>query len=58
MPYAYYGGEINGIASGFLREQVKAQFYVNGLNREGNSDWLSLCIVGPNPLYLRVLRFP
>lgn len=52
------GGGMNGIAFGFLREPVKAQLYVNGLNREGNSDWPSLCIVGPKPLDFRVLQFP
>jgi len=36
MPYAYYGGEINGIASAFLREQVEPQLYVNGLDSKRN----------------------
>lgn len=51
-------GKINGTVFGFHIEQLTPQLHVNELKRERNSDWLSLCIVGLKPLYLRVLQFP
>lgn len=49
MPYAgddTWEKKINGMVFGFHIKQLKPQLSVNELNRERNSDWLSLCIVG------------
>lgn len=48
-------GEIYEILFRLFGEQ-KPQLYIEEFKRQWNSDWLSLCTVGPKLVYLRVLH--